>query len=88
MFEKLAFAEFNGLLIEGPYYSYELSICLSEGILEGVQVFRSGGLGVLKNAVPVRNVQIQLFAEEIWGKNSIFQDNIGLWVLKTFVLKK
>ena len=30
----------------------------------------------------------RLLAEEIWGKKCIFQVNIGVWVLKTFVLKK
>ena len=31
--------------------------------------------------------QIQLFEEKIWGKNSISEDNIGLWELKTFLSK-
>ena len=32
-------------------------------------------------------VQIWLLGQEIWGKNCLFQDNIGLWVLKMFVYK-
>ena len=31
--------------------------------------------------------QIQLLEEEMWGKNCIFQNNIGVWVLKTFISK-
>ena len=32
--------------------------------------------------------QIQLLGEEIWGRNCVFQENIGVQVLKTFTLKK
>ena len=83
----------NWLLVEGPYYSYELSVCL-RGLWERVKVLgQSGvqgsgtrGLGSrvrgLENVVLVRNFQIKLLAEEIWSKNCIFEDNIGLWFSK------
>ena len=37
----------------------------------GVQV--PGGPGILKNAALVRNFQIQLFGEEIWGKTAFLK---------------
>ena len=66
---------FIGSSGEGPYYLYELSIFLSEGCLGGGSW---QGLGVLENAVLIRNFQMQLHGQEIQGKNCIFKDNIGV----------